>query len=146
MTVSSDYISLLNSSSSATTGAASKAASSGAMSNEDFMKVFLSELQNQNPLEPMDNKDMMNQMVQLNMLNGISSLNTTLQTFAKSSQVLNGSALIGKQVQAKSPDGTEYTGVVKSLTISGSAVQLQLADGSEISLDWLSGVEAVSEA
>jgi flagellar basal-body rod modification protein FlgD len=148
MSASTDYISLADartSSAAAATAASSQAAKSQTLSSQDFMSVFLSELKNQNPLEPMSNQDMMNQMVQLNMLNQIASLNTTLTSFAKSNQVVNATALIGKQVQALSAtDGTLYDSVVKSLTISGDKVQLQLTDGSDISLDWLTGVEGAA--
>jgi flagellar basal-body rod modification protein FlgD len=146
MSASTDFISLADASSAgAASATAKKSSGSQTLNGEDFMKVFLSELQNQNPLEPMSNQDMMNQMVQLNMLNQISALNTTLASFAKASQVSNGSAMIGKQVQAKSPaDGTLYDGVVNSLSITDGKVQLQLEDGSEISLDWLTGVEGNS--
>jgi flagellar basal-body rod modification protein FlgD len=144
MTTATDFISLAAASSNAATTASAKKTTTSALSNEQFKSVFLAELKNQNPLEPMDNKDMMNQMVQLNMLNEITSLNTTLQAFAKTNQMVNSAALIGKQVQAQSPDGTLYEDVVKSLAISGNVIQLQLADGSDISLDWLTGVEAAS--
>jgi flagellar basal-body rod modification protein FlgD len=144
MTTTSDLSALSGSSSSgASSGLAS--ALSKTMNSDDFMTLFLAELKNQNPLEPMNNQDMMNQMVSLNTLNQMSKLNDTLESFGKSSEVLSAAGLIGKQVQAVSPtDNTLYDGVVKSLSISGSAIQLQLEDGSDISLDWLTGVEAAS--
>jgi flagellar basal-body rod modification protein FlgD len=146
MSAVSDFISLADARTTvAATAATNKSTASKTLSSTDFMSVFLSELKNQNPLEPMSNQDMMNQMVQLNMLNEISALNSTLTSFAKSNQVVNATGLIGKQVQATSAvDGTLYDSVVKSLSITGDKIQLQLTDGSDISLDWLTGVEGAS--
>jgi flagellar basal-body rod modification protein FlgD len=41
----------------------------GALDNQTFMKLLLVQLQNQDPFQPMDPSEMVNQMVQLNMLN-----------------------------------------------------------------------------
>ncbi len=45
-----------------------------------FMKMLLAQLRHQNPLEPMDDKEMIGQMTQLNSLQELQKINSTLQT------------------------------------------------------------------
>lgn len=66
-----------------------------------FMKLLIAQLQNQDPLNPMDNAAMTSQMAQLNMVSGINQLNTTLSTLTnnqQSTEALTASSLLGHQV------------------------------------------------
>ena len=66
-----------------------------------FMKLLIAQLQNQDPLNPMDNAAMTSQMAQLNMVSGINQLNTTLSTLTNNQQnteALTASGLLGHKV------------------------------------------------
>jgi flagellar basal-body rod modification protein FlgD len=57
------------------------AASSGLeMDGGEFMMILLAQLRNQNPLEPMDDKEMIAQMAQLNSLQELQKINASLAT------------------------------------------------------------------
>lgn len=45
-----------------------------------FMKLLVAQLQNQDPLNPMDNSQMTSQLAQINTVNGIQQLNTTMSS------------------------------------------------------------------
>jgi flagellar basal-body rod modification protein FlgD len=64
----------------------------------DYMKVLITQLQNQNPLEPLDNNEMASQLAQFSQLQQLESMNSN---FAKILAITNRSyanSLIGKEV------------------------------------------------
>jgi len=82
----------------ATSTAASTASSQLATTQNDFLSLLTTQLQNQDPLNPMDNAQVTSQMAQLSMVTGINQLNTTVQALSTSlstSQSLQAAALVG---------------------------------------------------
>lgn len=95
----------VNSISSNTGVTAQTSASSATGSVDDaqsnFMKLLVAQMQNQDPMNPMDNAQMTSQMAQLNMVSGINQLNTTLSSALSSfqaTQTMQASSLIGREV------------------------------------------------
>lgn len=95
----------VNSISSNTGVTAQTSASSASGSVDDaqsnFMKLLVAQMQNQDPMNPMDNAQMTSQMAQLNMVSGINQLNTTLSSALSSfqaTQTMQASSLIGREV------------------------------------------------
>src|SRR5215475_14521518 len=66
-----------------------------------FLKLLVAQMQNQDPLNPMDNAQVTSQMAQINTVTGIDKLNTTVQglngQFVQM-QALQGASLMGKGV------------------------------------------------
>ncbi|MGH8599804.1 MAG: flagellar hook assembly protein FlgD [Burkholderiales bacterium] len=84
-----------------TTDATNKLTSDSA---DRFMTLLISQIQNQDPLNPMDNAQMTSQLAQISTVNGISKLNDTLSTLASSltsSQYLRAAGLVGHEVAVK---------------------------------------------
>lgn len=80
----------------ATTGKADDTATA-----DRFLKLLVAQMQNQDPLNPMDNAQVTSQMAQINTVNGIEKLNTTMQSMSTQmmqSQVLQGASLVGHDV------------------------------------------------
>jgi flagellar basal-body rod modification protein FlgD len=74
------------------------------LSQEDFLNLFFTQMKYQNPLEPMDNNQMANQMAQLNMVEALKNMNQSLNTISTNQTSLNNlsaPALIGKMVEAQ---------------------------------------------
>ena len=93
--VSSDPFSVLNSTS------ATPQTQNAAGSADRFLKLLVTQLQNQDPLNPMDNAQITSQMAQINTVNGIATLNTTvtgLNTQFVQMQALQGASLVGHDV------------------------------------------------
>jgi flagellar basal-body rod modification protein FlgD len=84
--------------------AATSTASSTQSVNEaqtNFLKLLVTQMQNQDPMNPMDNAQMTSQIAQLNTVSGINQLNTTVQSLAstmQASQALQASSLLGRDV------------------------------------------------
>jgi flagellar basal-body rod modification protein FlgD len=70
-------------------------------SADRFLKLLVTQMQNQDPLNPMDNAQITSQMAQINTVNGIEQLNTTvegLNTQFSQLQALAGASLVGRDV------------------------------------------------
>ena len=83
-------------------GAALAASKAGTEDGQDrFLKLLVTQLKNQDPLNPLDNAEITSQMAQISTVSGIEKLNQTLQTMAaafSSGQSLQATSLIGRQV------------------------------------------------
>lgn len=94
-----DLSSLGNTPGSSTAKSATTA--TGADATQDrFLKLLVAQLNNQDPMNPMDNAQMTTQMTQINTVAGIESLNTTLKGMAtqfNSMQTLQNVSLIGRE-------------------------------------------------
>lgn len=99
--------------------AANNTANANTASNEldsgQFMQILLAQLTHQNPLEPMDNAEMMSQFSQLNSLQELRGINTSMETVSTASQTTYMTSLIGKTVKASRADGKVIEGVVEGV-------------------------------
>lgn len=81
--------------------AAALGGTSGANTEDRFLKLLVAQMRNQDPLNPMDNAQVTSQMAQIQTVSGIDKLNTTVQglnaQFAQL-QALSGAALVGRDV------------------------------------------------
>ncbi len=86
-----------------TTAATSLTASStdASATSDRFLKLLVAQMQNQDPLSPMDNAQVTSQMAQINTVSGIEKLNTTVaglsSQFAQL-QAVQGASLVGHDV------------------------------------------------
>lgn len=70
-------------------------------SADRFLKLLVAQMQNQDPLNPMDNAQVTSQMAQINTVSGLERLNTTVQGLNGSMvqlQALQGASLVGREV------------------------------------------------
>ena len=70
-------------------------------SQDRFLKLLVTQLQNQDPLSPMDNAQLTSQIAQINTVTGIATLNTSVQGLSSQflqMQTLQGASLVGKSV------------------------------------------------
>jgi len=82
-------------------GTSSTSSTSDAGSQDRFLKLLVTQLQNQDPLSPMDNAELTSQIAQINTVSGIATLNTSVQGLSSQflqMQTLQGAALVGKDV------------------------------------------------
>lgn len=83
-----------------TTGTTAKNSMDPKASQDRFLKLLVAQLNNQDPLNPMDNAQMTTQMAQINTVSGIQELNNTLSGMAaqfSSLTALQGTSLIGRE-------------------------------------------------
>ena len=152
---------------SVTSSPAAASASDATVTSDRFLKLLVAQMQNQDPLNPMDNAQVTSQMAQINTVTGIDKLNSTVQGLSAQFmqlQALQGASLVGRDVivagnrlsidepNAVGQGGFELANPadavkVEILSASGAVVQtLNLgAEGAGLhSFDWPSGSATAS--
>ena len=122
---------LLNSSSTSTTATKTNETA------DRFLKLLVTQMQNQDPLNPMDNAEITSQMAQINTVTGIEKLNTTMSGMSTSFtqlQLLQGASLVGHNVWLEGNqlpvDSTGTTSGGYDLASSASNVRIDILNRS----------------
>ena len=87
---------------------------------DQFMKLLISELQNQDPLDPMDNSEMVQQIGQIREIGATDQLTQTLSNLSSSQELVTASSLIGRSITGLADDSSNVTGVVDRITVETS--------------------------
>jgi len=118
------------------TGTTKDAAQTAADTQDRFLKLLVAQLNNQDPMNPMDNAQMTSQIAQINTVTGIQQLNDTVKGLASqfaTQQLMQGSAMVGRNVlvadNTLNVDSTTQKGS-GAFDLAGSAatVQVQVLD------------------
>ena len=72
----------------------------------DYMKLLVTQLQNQNPLEPLDNNEMASQLAQFSQLEQLESMNKSFSDVLLDMKREYAASLIGKEISFNADDGT----------------------------------------
>jgi flagellar basal-body rod modification protein FlgD len=98
----------------------------------NFLKLLVTQLQNQSPLDPVDNNQMTAQLAQLSQLSQIEQLNTKFSDVVATSQKGYANSLLGKQISFAVTDGSGYSqlygGTVGGVITQGDDIKLQVGD------------------
>jgi flagellar basal-body rod modification protein FlgD len=115
-----------------TTPAAAPASPTSQLGKADFMKLLVAQLKNQDPLNPMDSKEMISQLATLTSVEKLTSLDSNMTKMRAESAgmaSMQATALIGKNVEAdashltlegQNPAQAEFTldGIAKSVSVT----------------------------
>ncbi|WP_077617819.1 flagellar hook assembly protein FlgD [Bacillus sinesaloumensis] len=116
------------------------------LGKDDFLKILMTQLQNQDPMNPMEDKDFIAQMATFTSLEQMTNMNSTLEKFVngqQGEQLLKYSSMIGKEVEfsykTEDEDGNEIIkngqGIVTSVSQKSGYIELELKDGTKIYSD-----------
>ncbi len=89
-------------------------------SEQRFLKLLVTQLNNQDPLNPMDNAQLTSQLAQMSTVSGIERLNTAFQSLlaqSTSSQVLQSAGMIGRMVLVAGNELTVSKGVAAPFAV-----------------------------
>jgi len=114
---------------------ASDATDGGKLGQEEFLKLMITQLKNQDPFKPLESGEFLGQLAQFGTVSGLSDLKTSfdgLATSLVSNQALQAAGLVGRSVLVAGPaayhDSTgPLTGAV-DLPASSSIVRVQISD------------------
>lgn len=81
-----------------------------------FLSMMIAELQNQDPLNPMDNAQLLQQVSQIREIESNLRLVSTLESLVRSQSLASGTSLIGRTVKGLDSDGKEVMGVVERVS------------------------------
>lgn len=117
-------------------GASASAATTTEEAQNRFMKLLVTQMKNQDPLNPMDNAQVTSQLAQLSTVTGIDKLNTTVNTLMstfQSNQTLQAAGMIGHGVLTPGSNIELTNGMgIMGVELAGPAdkVNIAIKDGS----------------
>ncbi|WP_145329761.1 flagellar hook capping FlgD N-terminal domain-containing protein [Paenibacillus xylanexedens] len=126
----------------ATTSAATKE-----LGKDQFLKILITQLQNQDPMQPMEDKEFIAQMAQFSSVEQLVNISTQLKTLNQSLGAVSG--MIGMEISWLSSDktdnGTLRQGIVDSIIVR-DGVQYAKVGNDEIKLDEIIQVNRAKQA
>jgi len=129
-------VSTISSSAGAASGSSAGSAPNryNSLSTGDFLKVMFSELTRQDPLQPSQTKDLMEQIATIRSIESNLSLSDSLKTVVHQNEVTSAGNLVGQSIKGLGDSGEALQGVVKSVSISKDGVLLNLTGGQKMQL------------
>ena len=120
--------------------------SNGNINRDEFLKLFLAQLNFQDPLEPVDNREFLTQMAQFTSLEIARTSDESLTNLVAMTSSDQGLSLLGKAVQVSS-NGAVIDATVDAVhyTTSGATLSLQLASGEQLTDIPLGQVQVVRQ-
>lgn len=124
----SDYA-LSSSKTSTSSSSSTSSTSSNTLGKDAFLKLLVTQMKSQNPLDPQDNSEFVAQLAQFSSVESLSNLNDTVSGLASnytSSQALQASALVGHSVISKASSTTVNTtnGLSGQVALTGDTTDL----------------------
>jgi flagellar basal-body rod modification protein FlgD len=116
-----------------TTSAALALTDNATLDQSDFLGLLITELANQDPLDPLEDRDFIAQMAQLNTLSETMELNDNVVT----TQMLQSAALVGREVEAVGPNGEHAEGTVTEVWFIDNEPWLTIDNEAVVSLDYV---------
>ena len=115
------------------------------LDKEGFLKILLTQMQEQDPTEPMDSGEMVNQMTQLSTLEQMMNMTNSIEMLVQSqlvSPVIEYSHMIGKVVSYEQDNGGTETGEVVAVTQEDGWAIFELENGEKVYADAVTEVKA----
>lgn len=116
-----------------------------ALGKDDFLKLLVAQMQNQDPMNPTDNKEAIAQLAQFSSLEQMNNIASSMDTlsqsmtyFSQQSALTQGAGMIGKWVSGVDTDGkTPLEGTVETVKwLDGDPkLQIRKADGTLVDLE-----------
>ncbi|WP_276940919.1 flagellar hook capping FlgD N-terminal domain-containing protein [Ferrimicrobium acidiphilum] len=96
------------------------------LSSNEFLKLLVTELTNQNPLSPMNPSSMVQQTSSLSMVQLLDSVSNELSSIRSQAGVVNAANLIGQTVSYTTASGKQGSGVVSGVAMANGSLNLNI--------------------
>ena len=100
---------------------------------DTFIQLLVSEMQNQDPMNPMDNAQILNQVSQIRAIESNTRLTDTLGSVLRGQNVATASSLLGKKISGLTDQGDKVQGVVDRVTVANDKTTVHVG-ADEVSL------------
>lgn len=112
------------------------------LDTSDFMNLLITQLQNQDPTQPMSNQELLQQVTQIGTLQSQNQLSDTMKQLVLQNQIASAAGMIGKGVVGTDANSNPVSGVVTSVKVdnANSTVNLELDSGQTLPLGNVSTV------
>jgi flagellar basal-body rod modification protein FlgD len=98
-----------------------------ALGKDDFLKLFIAQLQHQDPSSPMDANQSMEQMASFSMVEQLTNLSAQQTKMAQSTAQASAVALIGRTVTWTDASKATHTGAVERVSTIGGKTSLTVS-------------------
>ncbi len=105
------------------------------LSSGEFLKIMLTELTNQDPLEPNDSAAILEQLSSLRNIEGQLNLENKLESLVLGQSVAQAGGMIGKVVGGLNESNDEVEGLVTAVRIIDGTAQLELDTGQKLPIN-----------
>jgi len=113
---------------------------SSAVNKDEFLKLFVTQLKNQSPLDPLKGHEFIAQLAQFSSLEQLTNLNTSFADNLKFQQLTGGSEFIGKKATYVDPVvGGNAEGVIQGVTTLDDSISVVIQN-KEIPLSNITGI------
>ena len=110
----------------------------------DYLQLLTVQLQNQEPIDPVDQEGLINDLTQFSVLEGIESLNGTFEELLKIQELTQGVGFVGQNVQYRDEaDGSLQSGIATDVFTQDDGLTA-LIDGKSIPVQDIVGVSVAS--
>jgi flagellar basal-body rod modification protein FlgD len=100
----------------------------GMLGKDDFLALLVSQLKNQDPMNPTDSQDFMGQMAQFTSVEQLSNMAAAVERMSTASQTAQSVSLLGKHVSWKKADGTAGEGVAESVAFTDGLIRIKVGE------------------
>lgn len=109
------------------------------LDTQAFLKLLVTEMSNQDPLQPMDSSEIVNQISQIRSIQASTQLSTTLEAVLLGQNLATASSLLGRTITGLTKDSKNVTGVVDRVSVADGVATLHIGD-STVSLKNVSAI------
>ena len=111
-----------------------------AVSKDEFLKLFVAQLKNQSPMDPLKGHEFIAQLAQFSSVEQLTSLNASFADTMKFQQLTGGSEFIGKKATFVDPVvGGTSTGVIQGALVLDDSISVVIGN-KEIPIANVTGV------
>jgi flagellar basal-body rod modification protein FlgD len=115
------------------------------LTSDDFLKMLIAELQNQDPMEPVSNSELMQQVCAIREIESNQQLSETLEGISLEQTLFAANSLIGQTVCATNDDSEQITGEVTGVYMEGGDALLYV-NGETVKMDSVFVIAPASES
>ena len=115
------------------------------LKTDDFIKMMVTQLQNQDPLEPAKNQELLAQMSQIGQLQSAEMLQSSLKGLVLQNQIGSAGNLIGKMINGLDDQNQKVSGLVQSVRVQDEQVYLELDSGKTLALGRVTSIAGAAK-
>jgi flagellar basal-body rod modification protein FlgD len=114
------------------TATAKSTADQSILGKDDFLKLLVTQLKNQDPMNPVEDKDFMAQMAQFSSVEQLANMSKSLERMSTAGQATQSVSLIGRTITWKKEDGSTGEGIAKAVSFGADgAITIAVGDGDD---------------
>ncbi len=111
-----------------------------AVNKDEFLKLFVAQLKNQSPMDPLKGHEFIAQLAQFSSVEQLTNLNTSFANTLKFQQLTGGSEFIGKKATYVDPiDGGPAEGVIQGAVTLDDSISVVIQNR-EIPISNITGI------